>query len=97
MSSYGLYNNIKAIMDCYAENEYSKGDVKEDSSVYVGRMAKLFYDYGIAETNDRFILIEEAITEGNMEEALYRVGLCQAFFQELVERVQDIMICGRTD
>lgn len=97
MNSHGLYNSIKSIMNCYAKNENSKGDVKEDASVYVSRMAKLFNDCGLAETNDRFILIEEAIAKGNMEEALYRVGLCQAFFQELVDCIQDIMICGRND
>lgn len=70
MNDINISQKMKIIMQDYADNEYSKGDIKQDSDEYVKQMIYLLFG-GLFYLNDK---IEESLNENDKEKALYYLG-----------------------
>lgn len=70
MNDINISQKMKVIMQNYADNEYSKGDLKQNNDEYVKQMIHLLFD-GLFYLNDK---IEESLNKNDKEKALYYLG-----------------------
>ena len=70
MNDINVSQKIKIIMQDYADNEYSKGELKLDNDEYVEQMIHLLFD-GLFYLNDK---IEESLNKNDKEKTLYYLG-----------------------
>lgn len=70
MNDINISKKMKIIMQDYADNEYSKGNLKLDNDEYVKEMIHLLFD-GLFYLNEK---IEESLNKNDKEKALYYLG-----------------------
>lgn len=70
MNDINISQKMKIIMQDYADNEYSKCNLRQDSDEYVKQMIHLLFD-GLFYLNDK---IEEGLNKNDKEKALYYLG-----------------------